>query len=73
MRALLDLIRENETRVQEMASHCAGALELSSQHLTILDEEVGEQELIEAVAAALANLRMLKALTGGMVPPSKQR
>ena len=55
---MLDLIRENETKVQEMASLFAAVLELARQHLTILDPEVGEEELIQAVAAALANLRM---------------
>ena len=58
MRALLDLIRENETRVQEMAATCAILLKLARQHLTILDPEVGEEELVQAVAAALANLCM---------------
>jgi len=59
VRALLDLMRENEARVQKWAAPCARVLELASQHLTILDPAVGEEELIEAVAAALANLRML--------------
>jgi len=58
VRALLDLMRENEARVQKCADPCAGVLELASQHLTILDPEVGEEELIQAVAAAVANLRM---------------
>ena len=58
MRALLDLMRENETRVQERAATCAVVLELAREYLTILDPEVGEEELIQAVAAALANLRM---------------
>ena len=58
MRALLDLMRENETRVQEIATPCAAVLEFAKQSLTILDLEVGEEELIQAVAAALANLRM---------------
>ena len=58
MRALLDLMREHETRVQEMAASCALVLQLATGHLTILDPEVGEEELIQAVAAALANLRM---------------
>ena len=58
MRALLDLMRKNETRVQEMATPCAARLELASQILTILDPEVGEEEHIQAVAAALAGLRM---------------
>ena len=58
MRALLDLLRENEERVQEIAAPCASVLESASQQLTILDPEVGEEELIQAVAAALAKLRM---------------
>ena len=58
MRALLDRMRDNEAAVQSVAASCAGVLKLASQHLAILDPEVGEQELIQAVAAALANLRM---------------
>ena len=57
VRALLDLIHENETRVQTMSVGYAAALELA-RNLTVLDPEVGEEELIQAVAAALANLRM---------------
>ena len=56
MRALLDLMRENEARVQEVAAHCAAVL-VSASHLTILDPEVGEEQLIQAVAAAHAKLR----------------
>ena len=57
--ALLDLMRENETRVQKWAARCAALLELRArQHLTILDPEVGEEKLIQAVEAALAKLRM---------------
>ena len=58
MRALLDLMRENETKLQDWVVQCAAVLEHASQHLKILDPEVGEEELIQAVAAALANLRM---------------
>ena len=58
MRALLDLMRENDTRVHQTAVQCASVLERASQQLTILDPEVGEEELIQAVSAALANLRM---------------
>ena len=58
MRALLDLIRENEAGVQKWAAACAAVLERARQHLTILDPGVGEEELILAVAAALAKLRM---------------
>jgi len=58
VRALLDLMRENEAIVQKVSAGYASLLEMARQHLTILDPEVGEQELIQAVAAALANLRM---------------
>jgi hypothetical protein len=56
VRALLDLMRENQASVQKLAGMCAAVLKLASQQLTILDPEVGEEELIQAVAAALANL-----------------
>ena len=59
MRALLDLMREKEARVQGMASRCAELLEHASLFLKILDPEVGEEELIKAVAAVLAWLRAL--------------
>ena len=58
MRALLDLMREHQARVQKWAAGFAALLESARQHLTILDPEGGEEELIRAVAAALANLRM---------------
>jgi hypothetical protein len=51
-------MREDEARVQKIAAVCASLLRLASLHLTILDPEVGEEELIEGVAAALARLRM---------------
>ena len=58
MRALLDLMREDEARVHDLAVGLALCLDSASQQLTILDPEVGEEELIQAVAAALAKLRM---------------
>ena len=57
VRALLDLMRENEARVRNNASLCQELLGAARRCLTILDPEVGEEELIQAVAAALANLR----------------
>jgi len=54
---VLDLMRENEERVQKFAAISAKLLEEASKHLTILDPEVGEEKLIQAVAAALAKLR----------------
>jgi len=56
VRALLGLVRENETRVQKLAAGCAAVLDQARQHLTILDPEVGGEELSQAVAAALAKL-----------------
>ena len=57
MHALLHLMRENEARVQRWAAQCANMLEFASKHLSTLDPEVGEEELIKAVAAELAKLR----------------
>ena len=51
-------MRENEASVQKWAAGCAEVLVEARRHLTILDPEVGEEELIQAVATALANLRM---------------
>ena len=59
MRALLDLMRENEARLQNVAALCAYTLRYARQNLTILDPEVGEEELIKAVAAELARMRAL--------------
>ena len=56
MRALLDLMRANEASLQKLAARCAALLESARLQLTILDPEVGEEELIKAVAAALAKL-----------------
>ena len=49
---------ENEATMQGMAAMCADVLGRACGHLTILDPEVGEEELIQAVQAALAKMRM---------------
>jgi hypothetical protein len=51
-------MRENEAAVQTFPAACVALLGYASLHLTILDPEVGEEELIQAVAAALAKLSM---------------
>ena len=56
---MLDLMRENEEELQVFAAPFQELLELANQHLTILDPEVGEEELIKAVAAELARLRAI--------------
>ena len=57
VRALLNLMREDEARVQMFAAGFAEVLEQASEGLTILDPEVGVEELIKAVAATLARLQ----------------
>ena len=52
-------MHENEAAMQKMAAACQELLESASQQLTILDPDVGEEELIQAVAAAMARLRAL--------------
>ena len=58
VRALLYLMHENEARLQSVVVHPV-VLEWASRALTILDPEVGEEELIKAVAAELARLRAI--------------
>jgi hypothetical protein len=59
VRALLDRMRENVEEVQIWAASYRELIEHASRNLRILDPEVGEEELIEAVAATLARLRAL--------------
>ena len=59
MRALLDLMRENEAAVQDTAGQYQQLLHQSSVHLKILDPEHGEEELIKSVAAEMAKLSLL--------------
>ena len=56
MRALLDLLRENEAAVQTMLRLCQNVLQDASSHLNILNPKRGEEELIKSVAAELARL-----------------
>ena len=55
MRALLDLLRDNET-----AEHLMGELYFvlrdASSHLKILDPEHGEEELVKSFEVARANV-----------------
>ena len=51
-------MREHQQEVQVWAAAYQEPLEHASRSLKILDPEVGEEELIQAVAAAQANLRM---------------
>ena len=61
MRALLDLVRENGAAVQENLVACQDLLQQASKHLTILDPELGEEELVKSVASELAKLTALMA------------
>jgi len=52
-------MRENEAEVQVWAAACQQVLGQARRHLKILDPEVGEEELIKAVAAAHAKMHAL--------------
>ena len=54
MRALLDLMRENEAAVQDDLVPCEFLLQQASENLKILCPEFGEQDLVISVAAELA-------------------
>jgi hypothetical protein len=56
VRALLAFLRENEALVQEATRQCVHVLDEATKHLQILDPELGDEELIESVAAELARL-----------------
>ena len=56
MRALLDLMRENEAAVQDDLVPCEFLLQQASKNLTILNPELGEEELVKSVAAELAKV-----------------
>ena len=57
MRALLDLMRDNQTAVQHMAAVCINMLEHDSARLKILDPETGDKKLIEGWARQVSHLR----------------
>jgi hypothetical protein len=54
VRALLDLMRENEAAVKTMLRLCQDVLREARSHLKILDPVHGDEELINSVAAELA-------------------
>ena len=54
MRALLDLTRENEAQVHNAQTFCEMLLDHCVSTLKILDQEIGEVELIKAVAVERA-------------------
>ena len=58
MRALLILMRENDAAMQDLSDRCHKLLRAACKNLKILDPELGEQELIELVAAKMAKLRL---------------
>ena len=58
MRALLDLMRDNEAAVKDVSKQCKSVLIDVSVYLNILDPVHGEKELINLVAAALAKLEL---------------
>ena len=61
MRALLALMRENKTEVQDLSGLCQNLLRDAMVHLKILDPVLGEKKLIASVAAQVANLPTMAA------------
>ena len=56
MRALLDLMRDNATVVQDLLYHSRNLLMEVSRNLKTLDPEVGDPELVKSVEVQLAKL-----------------
>ena len=56
VRALLDLMRENEAAAQDLSGLSQELLLEAASNLQILDPEHGKEELIELVEAELAKL-----------------
>jgi len=59
VRTLLDLIRENGASVPANLVKRHNLLQRASKHFTILDPELGEQELVKCVAAEMAKVTAL--------------
>jgi hypothetical protein len=59
VRALLDLMRENEAAVQDDLVPCEFLLQQVSENLKILGPELGDQDLVISVAAELAKVTAL--------------
>ena len=66
VRALLELMRENETAVQRIAATYAGVLGVAIKTLNVLDLEAGDKELIQAVKVQLVQLAKWKQLMAGV-------
>ena len=62
--ALLDIFRENRAQVKLGHDTFVSVLQQACTQLKILDPELGEQELIQLVAAELADLRQMVADAG---------
>ena len=58
VRVALDLLHQNQTAAQDMAAAYAEVLKQASKFLQCLDPEVGEEELIKAVADAQTKLNV---------------
>jgi hypothetical protein len=57
VRAMIDMIREDEQKVQMVAAMCVSILIHACDVLTILDPELGDEELIQAVASTLTKIK----------------
>ena len=59
MRAVLDFVRENWAAVHNNLLLCQELMQGANLYLKILDPELGVQELVKSVAAALAKVTAL--------------
>ena len=67
MRALLDLLRDNEAAVLTMSDPCQELLLQAGARLKILDREHGEKELLELVHKAFFKLSLPQQDPGALV------
>ena len=63
MRALLNLLRENQAALQDQLYPCQDLLSLASLQLKILDPKYGEEELIKSMATEVTILHELEGKT----------
>ena len=59
MRALLDMMHKNVDAFQDNLVSYTHLLQKASERLTILDPELGEEELVKSLAAELAKVKAL--------------
>ena len=70
MRALLDLMRDNEAAVREIAFECEELLGQACAHRKVLDPRAGDQELVRAARVEMAKLQAVEGRDAGTRQPA---